>query len=175
MSENTQEVLSQMSEASYEFHKGMAMLARGADNKPRQEILDGLAEAEMALEEQRKTVEALKARLVGGDVIELTPVAANSDQAGEALMARDLTAQESNLRDMLKLKVDQLFGPEPFGRELYVALSEVPTPYGPFMFAIVTVRVYPSPGTESRHRLHWRLVQHLNALPTIHNHSVVVL
>lgn len=65
MNENTQEVLSQMSEASYKFHKGMAMLARGAAKKPSQEILDGLAEAEMALEEQRKTVEALKAWLAG--------------------------------------------------------------------------------------------------------------
>lgn len=90
-------------------------------------------------------------------------------------MARDLTAQESNLHDMLKLKMDQMFAPGHYGRELFVTLGEVPTPCGPAIHATVTARVYPTPGTEARHKLHWRLVQHLNALPTIHSHSVVVL
>lgn len=65
MDDNTKDVLCQMSDASYEYHKGVAKLARNAGAKPSQEIIDGLSEAEMALEEQRKNVVSLKARLAG--------------------------------------------------------------------------------------------------------------
>lgn len=89
-------------------------------------------------------------------------------------MARGLTAQEDNLRDVLKLKMDQMFAPGHHGRELFVTLGEIPTPYGPTVHATVTARVYPSLGVESRRRLHMRLVEHLHAV-NIHHHDVVIL
>lgn len=65
MDDNTKDTLCQMAEASYECHKGLARLARGAEAKPSQDIVDGLNDAEVALDAMRENVVALRARLQG--------------------------------------------------------------------------------------------------------------